>query len=132
MAYAIVDAAPSIILLTYGRANASDNAADNSAKRTIFANKLPLNVNRFTGGAGKIVGTVAQKALPANTPLRRKVLLFQEPAALLIGCMWSDASDGSYSFYNLDMLKTYTVVSYDYTNTFRAVIADRVVPELIV
>lgn len=81
------------------------------------------------GGTGRIVGTVKEKALPANIPLRRRVLLFNYRDHRQIRETWSDAVTGDYVFNNIDRNRTYTVVSYDHTGFYRAVIADNLAPE---
>lgn len=81
-------------------------------------------------GNSRIVGTVKEKAMPSNLPLVRKVRLFREIDGLFVAETWSDAA-GNYSFDFIDRSYRYTVVSYDYTNTYRAVIADNLLPELM-
>jgi hypothetical protein len=80
----------------------------------------------YVGGSssGTITGTVAEKALPTNTPLVRRVLLIDEASRLPIRETWSDAT-GAYTFSNLPVGVPYTVLSYDHTGTYRAVIADK-------
>jgi hypothetical protein len=83
------------------------------------------------GGPGLISGTVKEKNLPANTPLQRQVLLFDEYTQVYIAGTWSDPVTGNYRFPYVALDKTYTVIAYDYTNTYRAVIANGQVPELM-
>jgi len=82
----------------------------------------------YFGGMGQVVGTV--KNTPA-TPVRRRVLLIEEGTRAVIRETWSEAATGAYTFGRIAMNTTYTVVSYDHTQAFRAVVADRVVPELM-
>jgi hypothetical protein len=82
----------------------------------------------YFGGVGQVVGTV--KNTPA-TPVRRRVLLIEESTRAVIRETWSEAATGAYSFGRVSTYTTYTVVSYDHTQAFRAVVADRVVPELM-
>jgi hypothetical protein len=82
----------------------------------------------YFGGVGQVVGTV--KNTPA-TPVRRRVLLIEEATRAVIRETWSEAATGAYFFGRVAMNTTYTVVSYDHTQAFRAVVADRVVPELM-
>ena len=82
----------------------------------------------YFGGVGQVVGTV--KNTPA-TPVRRRVLLIEEATRAVIRETWSEAATGAYSFGRIAMNTTYTVVSYDHTQAFRAVVADRVVPEVM-
>lgn len=42
---------------------------------------------------------------------------------------WSDAVTGAYLFTDIDLVEKYYVVAFDYTNDFRAVIADNLTPE---
>lgn len=80
------------------------------------------------GGKGQIIGTV--KNTPA-TPVQRRVVLIEEGTRTLIREVWSNAATGAYLFDRVALDRTYTVLGYDYTGTFRAVIADRVAPELM-
>jgi len=75
-----------------------------------------------------VVGTV--KNTPA-TPVRRRVLLIEEATRAVIRETWSEAATGAYFFGRVAMNTTFTVVSYDHTQAFRAVVADRVVPEVM-
>ena len=81
-------------------------------------------------GAGRITGTVKEKSTPANTPLARQVLLFADRGWVLVDSTWSHPVTGAYAFDNLETNQTYTVVSIDHTTMYRAVIADRIRPEL--
>ncbi len=82
-------------------------------------------------GIGRVQGSVAEKHLPTNTPWSRKVRLIRERDGMVIREMWSDPITGAYDFQYIDEIQLYTVVSYDYTGAHRAVIADRIVPELM-
>lgn len=84
----------------------------------------------YFGGSGKITGTVKEKGSP-NFPLRRRVCLIEEASRMLIRDTWSDALTGAYSFDNVDITRKYTVLSYDHTRVYRAVVADGQVPELM-
>jgi len=79
---------------------------------------------------GTITGTVKEKSTPANTPLARQVLLFADRGWVLVDSTWSHPVTGAYAFDNLETNQTYTVVSIDHTTMYRAVIADRIRPEL--
>lgn len=87
--------------------------------------------DREDGGLYRVAGTVKEKSLPANVPLRRKVRLHREIDGRLIREMWSDATTGAYSFDYIRGDAKYFVVSFDYSQTYRAVIADNVTPELM-
>lgn len=80
------------------------------------------------GGDGTIVGTVKVKGTPSNAPVSRKVRLIRDVDAICIREVWSDPVTGGYAFTEIDGTLSYTVLSYDYTESFRAVVADRVVP----
>lgn len=81
--------------------------------------------NAYFSGPGSITGTV--KVTPA-TPVHRRVKLFHEASGLLVAQVWSDAATGVYVFTNLKMGERFTVIGYDHLETYRAVIADRVLP----
>lgn len=79
------------------------------------------------GGAGRITGTVEEKATPV-TYLHRRVRLHREVDGLLIRQTWSDGA-GAYQFDDLDPFQGYSVISHDYLHNYRAVIADNITPE---
>lgn len=80
------------------------------------------------GGNGTITGTVKVKGTPSNVPVSRKVRLIREVDGVCIRETWSDPATGVYTFAEIDRNADYTALSYDYTQSFRAVVADRVVP----
>ena len=84
----------------------------------------------YFGGPGQITGTVKEKGAP-NMPLRRRVCLIEEASRTLTRETWSDATTGSYVFRNLDLQRRYTVLSYDHSGVYRAVVADGQIPELM-
>lgn len=88
-------------------------------------------IDMIFGGRGVIAGTVKEKSLPENTPLFRKVRLIDERSGYVVAETWSDAATGNYSFANIDRSRKYTVVSYDHTGFYRAVIADNLTPDLM-
>ena len=63
-------------------------------------------------------------------PLARRVLLLSENANTLVAETWSNTS-GDYHFDYLDRDQRYTVVSYDYKQMYRAVIADNLRPDVM-
>lgn len=75
------------------------------------------------GGAFRVAGTVKIDGTPA-TPVARRVRLFDVISGRLIRQTWS-ALDGSFSFERI-RAGEYLVVSDDYTRTYNAVVADRV------
>lgn len=82
-------------------------------------------------GRGVIAGTVFEKALPANTPLRRLVRLHREPDGAFVRATWSDAVTGNYTFNGVRADHKYFVTSFDYAGTYRAVIADNLTPDVL-
>lgn len=85
--------------------------------------------NIHFGGGGKITGTVKEKGQPDH-PLVRQVLLYSENAHTLVATTWSDVT-GNYRFEHLDPTQRYTVISHDYRQMYRAVIADNLKPDLM-
>lgn len=83
--------------------------------------------NIHFGGAGLITGTVKEKGQP-DQPLVRQVLLYSENTHQLVADVWSDTA-GNYRFEWLDPAQRYTVISTDYRQMYRAVIADNLRPE---
>ena len=75
------------------------------------------------GGAGRVRNTVKEKGAP-DTPVHRRVRLVRERDGLVVREQWSNPATGAYDFQFVDALQTYTVLSYDHTLNFRAVIAD--------
>jgi len=83
--------------------------------------------NIHFGGNGQITGTVKEKGQP-DQPLVRQVLLYNENTHTLVASTWSQA-DGTYRFERIDPQQRYTVISTDYRQMYRAVIADNLRPE---
>lgn len=79
-------------------------------------------------GHGRITGTV--KNTP-GTPVYRLVRLHREPDGMFVKAVWSDPITGGYVFNGVRPDCKYTVTSYDHTQAYRAVITDRVVPEVL-
>ena len=65
------------------------------------------------GGEGRIYGTVARKATPANTKLSRRVRLHRSVDGYLARETWSKA-DGSYDFRELNPRYEYDVIAWDH------------------
>lgn len=95
-----------------------------------YANQLIAPRNMQHGGNGVIYGTVANKGTP-NAPVYRRVRLFRDKDGICIREMWSDPVTGAYSFSNVDPLERYTVLSYDHTGNYRAVVGDNLTPEIM-
>lgn len=85
--------------------------------------------NIHFGGNGQISGTVKEKG-QTDQPLVREVLLFGEHTHTLVASTWSQ-SDGTYRFEHIDPQQRYTVISTDHRQMYRAVIADRLRPEVM-
>jgi hypothetical protein len=83
--------------------------------------------NIHFSGHGFIAGTVKEKGQP-DQPLVRRVQLFSDQTRVLVAQVWSDP-DGHYRFDLLDPDQRYTVVSDDYRQLYRAVIADNLRPQ---
>lgn len=81
-------------------------------------------------GMGRVAGTIKEKGMP-DAPVYRKVRLIREADGLQMRELWSHPITGAYSFDYVDELQTFTVLSYDHTGAFRAVVADGQIPELI-
>lgn len=75
------------------------------------------------GGAYRVAGTVKIDGTPP-VPVRRQVRLFDVISGRLVRQTWS-ALDGTFSFERI-RAGEYLVVSADYTRTYNAVVADRV------
>lgn len=87
----------------------------------------PLALDLEDGGAYRVVGTTKEVALPTNTPLSRRVRLHNERDGRLVREVWSDAQ-GNYIFDEIKGDRQYSVIAYDHTGTYRAVIADNITP----
>jgi len=82
------------------------------------------------GGRGRIVGTVKNKGEPSDAPVYRRVRLFKDRDGQCVAETWSDAATGAYVFENINPAHKYSVLSYDHTGQFRAVVADSLTPEV--
>jgi len=82
------------------------------------------------GGNGKITGTTKVKGSP-DAPVSRRVRLMREKDNICIREAWSDPTTGAYQFLNINPAVVYTVITYDHTKNYRAVIADGLVPEIM-
>lgn len=87
---------------------------------------MPL-ISFYTGN-GQIDGTVADYNAGGNIFRYRRVRLIDEKTGIVIGEEFSDPVTGAYAFPYLDMTRKYTVLSYDHTHSFNAVIADNLTP----
>jgi len=92
---------------------------------------LPLAYrNTYQGGNGRVAGTVKIKGSP-NLPVQRKVRLIDEFTGLMVREVFSDPVTGAYEFMYVSTDHKYTVVSYDWANNFRAVLADNIAAEYV-
>lgn len=78
-------------------------------------------------GQYKISGTIKVDGSP-DTPVARKVVLFDQVSLRVLQSTFSDGTTGAYEFTNLAN-KPHMVMSFDHEESFRAVVADRVTPE---
>ncbi len=92
----------------------------------------PSHLDLYDAGRGRIVGTVKEKNTPANTPLKRRVVLLSMPGSRAMRETWSNPETGTYEFTEIATDRRYTVVSYDHTGIYRGVVADNLTPELMV
>lgn len=76
-----------------------------------------------TTGTGRIAGVVTIE----NIPGARKVRLYRKQDGLLIRQTWS-ATNGAYSFENLDPNWEYFVVAHDHLRVHNAVVSDMIDP----
>ena len=88
-------------------------------------------IDMHDGGSGRITGTVREKGTPANTPVERRVVLLAMPGSRAIRETWSDPISGAYEFREIAANRRYTVISYDHTGLYRAIVADNLQPELM-
>lgn len=77
----------------------------------------------YFGGKGRVSGTVKVKGAP-NFPKYARVWLIDQRSGLLVREQWSNATTGAYSFDYLNLSLRYTVLTFDHTGAFRAVVAD--------
>ena len=100
-----------------------------------YSGALPVGVafksaDAIHGGAGSIPGTVKRDDSPVDVPLRRRVRLHREIDGMPVREVWSDGATGAYLFVDVDPTYRYTVISYDHTGEFEAVVASGVVPDV--
>lgn len=81
-------------------------------------------------GVGRISGTTKDKASP-NIPVAERVVLFRQHDCAPIRETISTAGTGAFSFDWIDETEIYFVVAFDHDGTFRATIADGLVPDAI-
>lgn len=86
--------------------------------------------DQYWGGRGRVYGTVKIKGTP-DYAVARRVRLFRDRDAVCVGEVWSHPTTGAYEFTHVDETQRYTVISYDYLASFRAVVADNLTPEIM-
>lgn len=80
-------------------------------------------------GTAFVKGTVFKKGEP-NAPVSRRVRCYDEATGVLLGEGWSDADTGFYRFDSLNPAREVFVCSFDNEDHYRAVIADKLLPQL--
>lgn len=96
--------------------------------------RLTQRWDRTFEGDGRIASTVKADTNGDGTGdvnLHREVRLIDEQTLQINAITWSDAVTGAYSFDHIRRSNgaSYTVYAIDYEHNYRAVIADRLVPE---
>ena len=87
----------------------------------------PSPVDLRWSGQFRIVGTTKNKATPADVAVSRRVRLHDKKSGDPVREIWSDAG-GVYAFNHIAS-GLYYVVGFDHTDTFGAVIADKIPAE---
>lgn len=85
-------------------------------------------LDAYFGGNGRISGTVRIKGSP-DAPTHRRVRLIRDQDGVMIREQWSDPITGTYLFEGVDPSVKYSVVTYDHTGVYNAVIKDFVTPD---
>lgn len=89
----------------------------------------PIAIDIIDGGTGRLTGTVREKTGISTRPLKRRVVLLDYRSNRKLRETVSDEKTGVYSFDEIDLNREYTVIALDHTGQYRAVIADKLVPE---
>ena len=106
--------------------------ATNPAMLAAVSQPQPANVfaaGSFgsSDGVKSISGTVYISGTPNVADARSLVRAYEEQSGALVGATTATPA-GTFSIYGLDPTKTYTIVSYDYTGAYQAVLYNGVVP----
>ena len=88
-------------------------------KNGVFSSNS-VKIDTQFGGKFKVVGSTAVSGSP-DVPVARLVGLFDERSKRIVRSVWSDEA-GNYAFYNV-AYGPWSVVSWDHTNEYNAVIA---------
>lgn len=112
---------------------AAPSQVDMGKLKSVSVTKLRRNfIEVMRGqGIGRINGTTKDKASP-NIPVSERVVLFRQRDCAPIREVVSTPGTGAYTFDWIDETEVYFVVSFDHDGTFRAVIADGLVPDKII
>ena len=83
---------------------------------------------RGVSGWYQIAGTVKNEAGAADTPVRRRVRLHDQPSGRVVREVWSDATTGAYAF---EYIRTgrFFVVAFDHTGEYGGVVETDLTPE---
>jgi len=84
----------------------------------------------YYGGNGRITATTKDVGTP-DFPVGCRVRLIREHDGVIIRETWSDPVTGVYSFDYIDPTLLYSVSAWDHTNTYNAVIASNLTPDII-
>jgi hypothetical protein len=122
----ISDVAPTATLLDM---DANQTFAQISGVPTLLVGPDLLSPGDY-GGLGRVAGDVKIKGLP-DVPVSRMVRLHREVDGAPVAQTISDSVTGAYEFLWINPTYTYTVISYDLPDGFRAAIASGVIPEPI-
>lgn len=78
-------------------------------------------------GNMRVKGTVSIYGNPNNTPISKRVVLYDQKTSQIVDAMWSDPITGAYQF---DFLKDarYMVIAFDDTRQYNAEIISDIVP----
>ena len=88
-----------------------------------YAGGVIGRIDVVDGGSGRIMGRLLERGVPKK-PIARQVKLLDEVTGIIIRSTWSDPETGEYVFNNMNLKGTYSIIAYDYTGVYRAVIAN--------
>lgn len=92
-----------------------------------FGDPLGFTAGLRFSGAFRVFGTVAVSGSP-DIPVSRKVRLYHVKTGCNCAAETWSAADGTYVFEGINR-GPWTVISYDHTGEFNAVVADNIIPE---
>ncbi len=85
----------------------------------------------YYGGSGIISGTTKIKNTLSNIPVMKRVVLIDERSKVTVAERWSNSATGYFEFKGIRTDILYTLLSYDHTGAFNAVVAVSVTPTII-